>query len=218
MRYLFLAFLFLVVGIVAIAGFRGGLSRRPPIELFPDMDRQPKLRPQTGNKFYADGLSSQLPPPGTVARGSAWQNNEFNTGKVPGTTNYVDILPVAVTGELLKRGRERYTIYCAPCHGAGADGKGITTRQPYAMPYVANLHDPRIVRMPDGQIFHTITYGSPAQLMLGYGGQVPIADRWAIVSYVRTLQRARLGTREDVPSEVLAELLKPLPPAAVTNK
>lgn len=214
MRALLLVFCLAVVAVVVVAGRRGDLSRRPPIEVFPDMDRQPKLRPQTANRLFPDGLSSQPAVPGTVARDAAYAGSAYNTGKVPGTTNWVEILPVPVTAELLARGQERYTIYCAVCHGAAGDGKGITTRPLYGMVGVANFHDPRLVRMPDGQIFNTITYGSPAQLMLAYGGAVPIPDRWAIIAYVRALQRAQLATLEDVPADVKPQLTDPLPPGA----
>src|SRR5262245_5164262 len=104
MRYFFLAFGVIVLSVMIVAGKRGDMSRRPPFEIFPDMDRQPKLRPQTVNGTFKDGLSSQMPIPGTVARGSAWQDSPENTGKVPGTTNWVQTIPVPVTQELLARG------------------------------------------------------------------------------------------------------------------
>ena len=207
MRHLVLVFILAAIVVVVVAGRRGDLSRRPPIELFADMDRQPKLRPQTDNKFFPDKLSSQPAVP--------YEDSPYNTGKVPGTTNWVELAPVEFTAELLARGQERFNIYCAVCHGAAGDGKGITTKPLYAMIGVANFHDPRLVRMADGQIFNTIAYGSPAQLMLGYGGSIPIPDRWAIVAYVRTLQRARLATLDDVPADVRPDLTKPLPPGAV---
>ncbi len=117
-----------------------------------------------------------------------------------------------VTAELMARGRERYNIYCSPCHGPTGAGKGITTNPIYGMIGVANFHDPRLVRMADGEIFNTITYGSPAQLMLAYGGMIPIADRWAIIAYVRALQRSQLATLDDVPADIRPELTKPLAP------
>src|SRR5215475_6815442 len=117
MRYFLLAFVLTAVLIVGIAGRRGDMSRRPPFEIFPDMDRQPKLRPQTVNGTFKDGLSSQMPIAGTVARGSAWQDSPENTGKVPGTTNWVQTIPVPVTQELLARGQQRFNINCSPCHG-----------------------------------------------------------------------------------------------------
>src|SRR5262245_1828714 len=146
MRYFLLAFGVLVIAIMAIAGKRGDMSRRPPIELFPDMDRQPKLRPQTANSFFKDGLSSQQPVAGTIARGTPWQDTEENTGKVPGSTNWVLTIPVRVTQQLMARGQERYNINCAPCHGAQGDGTGITTK--FGMTVIANLHDAVTRKVP----------------------------------------------------------------------
>lgn len=204
MRYFVIGWFLLVVIGVSVAGFRGGMSRRPPIEVFPDMDRQPKLRPQTGNAFFADGLSSQLAVPFTVARGAAWEDTPVNTGRVAGTTNFVEVNPVPVTAQAMARGRERFEINCAPCHGRLGDGKGITTK--YGMTIIANLHDPRIVRQPDGEIFHTISNGK--NQMQGYGANIEISDRWAIIAYLRALQLSRLGAIEDVPPAEQAALQK----------
>src|SRR5262245_9067185 len=104
MRYFLLAFGVTVIAVMAIAGNRGDMSRRPPIELFADMDRQPKLRPQAANSFFKDGLSSQPPVAGAIARGALWQDTPENTGKIPGTTNWVLTIPVPVTHQLMARG------------------------------------------------------------------------------------------------------------------
>jgi mono/diheme cytochrome c family protein len=202
MRYFFLAFLLLLLIVVSIAGCRGDLSRRPPIELFSDMDRQPKIRPQTLSRLFPDGLGSRLPVAGTIARGSRYQSIPFNTGRIPGTTNFVQILPVPVTDQLLARGRERYQIYCQVCHGATGDGKGITSK--YQMVGIASFLDPRLVAMSDGEIFNTITYGK--NLMGAYGPQVDVPDRWAIIAYVRAIQRAGLATTDDVPEPMRSTL------------
>src|SRR5437773_9492609 len=103
MRYFLLVFGLCVIAVMVVAGKRGDLSRRPPYELFPDMDRQPKLRPQTVNSFFPNGLSSQPHVPGTVARGSAYEDTPVNTGRVPGTTNFVETLPLPLTAQLLAR-------------------------------------------------------------------------------------------------------------------
>lgn len=204
MKY-FLGFLILAVASVClIAGRQGDKSLKPPIEIIPDMDRQPKLRPQAGNDFFADGKSSQLKVEGTVARGSHYADNEVNTGRIPGSTNFVAFIPVPVTKELMARGHQRYDINCAPCHGKVGDGKGITTK--YNMVAVANFHDLRLVSMADGEIFNTITHGK--NLMGSYGANVEIEDRWAIIAYIRALQRSRLATIDDVPAPNRAVLNK----------
>ncbi len=202
MRYIFAVFALLVVLVVSVAGFRGQMSRRPPIELFPDMVRQPRVRPESYAEFFTNGFGSRLPVAGTIARDAAYQDLPLNTGRVPGTTNFVELSPVPMTAELLARGRDRFQISCLPCHGALADGKGITTK--YGMTVIANLHDARIVQMGDGEIFNTITYGK--NLMQGYGANIAIRDRWAIIAYVRALQLSQLGARDDVPPAQRAAL------------
>lgn len=199
MRYIILTFLVLAGIVIGSAGFRGDKTRRTPIELFPDMDRQPKLRPQAENAFFKDGRSSQLAPVGTVARRAPFENNAANTGRIPGTTNYISSIPMPVTAQLLARGQERYTIYCSPCHGALGDGKGVTSK--LGMGVVADLHDHKtrhLITAPDGQIFDTITNGK--NLMGAYGSVLDINDRWAVVAYVRSLQLARLGAADDIPA------------------
>ena len=191
--------------VVGIAGFRGGLSRKPPIEIFADMDQQPKLQPQRPAAVVANGVSSQLPVPGTVARTQPirtvdgpvylFQDAPVNTGRIVGTTNFIETNPLPVDGHLLARGRDRFDIYCSPCHGRLGDGNGIT-KKIGDMPAVANLHDERIVTMTDGEIFNTITHGK--NTMGAYGPLIPTQDRWAIVAYLRALQLSWLGTTNDL--------------------
>lgn len=207
MRYVLAAFALMVCLVVGLAGFRGESSRRTPIEIIPDMDRQPKLRPMEPNRFFANGNSSQPQVPGTLARATAlaasdrpvlpFEDHPVNTGRTVGTTNYVDSLPVAVTMDLLKRGRERYQISCVPCHGAQGDGAGVVKKFGFAA--IPDLHQERVVKMSDGQVYRTIAYGNNEGngLMAGYGANIEVGDRWAIVAYVRALQRSRLGTPEE---------------------
>jgi mono/diheme cytochrome c family protein len=209
MRYFIILFILAALAVLAVAGLRldhgGSPSRKPPIELFPDMDRQPKLRPQTSTSFvgWEDGLSSRPFVAGTVARGSHYEENEFTTGRQPGTTNFVAVLPVRLTETLMQRGRHEFNIYCAPCHGQQGDGKGVTSK--LGMAAVANLHDARIVNLADGDLFNTITHGK--NLMGGYAANIDIEDRWAVIAYLRALQRSRLATVDDVP-EFARENLK----------
>ena len=204
MRYFLAVYILIIVAVVSIAGFRGAKSAKPPREVFPDMDRQIKLRPQSGNEFFENGRSSQLYVEGTVARDDPYQNSPVNTGRISGSTNFVATIPLPVEEPLLDRGRQRYDIHCAPCHGAAGDGKGIITK--YGMVAVASFHDPRLVKMPAGEIFHTITHGK--NLMGAYGASIDIADRWAIVAYMRALQRSRLAIAEELPENERAALLQ----------
>ncbi len=213
MRYFLLLFGVVVLAVLLIAGKRGDLSRNRPIQIFPDMKRQLKLRPQTANGFFASGLSSQLPPPGTIAQEKpltiggrevySFEDVPVNTGRVPGTTNFVDLSPLPVTSLILARGQQRYTIYCAPCHGQTGEGNGIT-KKIGAMAVVANLHDKAIVIQPDGAIFNTVSNGK--NNMQGYAPQISVEDRWAIIAYLRALQLSRLGSVDDLPVDVRAKL------------
>ena len=189
-----------------IAGPRGRVTRRPPIELFPDMNRQPKLRPQNVSEFFADGRTSRRPVPGAIALDDHYQDSPENTGKVTGTTNFVETLPVPVTAALLERGHQRFNINCSPCHGQQADGNGVIKKLNVGLSTIANLQDKRILEMADGEIFNTITYGK--NTMMPYGINVPIEDRWAIIAYLRALQLSRLGTVDDVPEQYRAAFRK----------
>jgi mono/diheme cytochrome c family protein len=213
MRYFLLIFLTVVAVVFGIAGQRGHLSRQPPIVLIPDLDRQFKLRPEQPNGFFGNGLSSQLAPPGTIPRRQPvqslngpvypYEDSPVNTGRIPGTTNFVETNPLPVTPALLRQGREQFDIYCTPCHGALGDGNSIMKKLG-AMPAVANLHDKRIVEMADGEIFNTVTHGKG--LMAAYGPTVPIKDRWAIIGYLRALQLSWLGSTNDLPPAMRATL------------
>lgn len=205
MRYFFLIFGIAILAVLLIAGKRGDLTRNRPIQIFPDMKRQLKLRPQTANGFFPDGLSSHLPPAGTIAQSGPtllggkqvypFEDVPANTGRSPGTTNFVELSPVPFTAASLARGRQQFNIYCAPCHGQTGDGNGIT-KKIGAMAVVANLHDKAIVIQPDGALYHTISQGK--NNMQGYAPQIPVEDRWAIVAYLRALQLSHLGSVDDL--------------------
>ena len=212
MRYFLLIFTVVVVGVVLIAGRRGDLSRNRPLQIFPDMKRQAKLRPQTANTFFASGFSSQLLQPGTIAQSGPkliggkevypFEEVPVNTGRVPGTTNFVELSPVPVTAELLKRGQQQFTIYCAPCHGQTGLGDGVVKK--FGLATVRSLHEAIVVRQGDGEIFNTIGHGKAT--MQGYAAQIPVEDRWAVVAYVRALQLSRLGSVDDLAPETRTKL------------
>lgn len=223
LRYFFALFFFGALVVVLFAGFRGTKSPNPPIEIFPDMDHQPKYQPQHPSGFFADGRAGREPVPGTVpigyelkggyfqapARngtfspaGFANQPNYFNTGRFGDV--YGDGFPteVKLDAAFLQRGHERYDINCAPCHGRTGAGNGIV--KSYGLATVATLLDARISAQPDGQIFNTITHGK--NTMGAYGPNVAIEDRWAIVAYVRALQRSAAFKLADLPPEKQKEL------------
>jgi mono/diheme cytochrome c family protein len=215
-RRIVLGFLVLTAVLVAVLGLRGQRSTRPPIQIFNDMDDQPRYHTQGSSRFFADGRSMRTPLVGTVAfggadyfsdAGSPRQNPDFLAadatyyrGKQGGA--WVPRAPVKFDLPLLLRGQQRYNVHCAACHGATGAGNGITTQ--YGLVGVASYHDDRLRAMPDGEIFNTITNGKG--VMMAYGHQISPADRWAIVAYVRALQRSQLAALDDVPEPFRTEL------------
>jgi mono/diheme cytochrome c family protein len=168
---------------------RGCTSSRPPIHLNPSMDDQPKVLAQTASPFFYDGQSMRQPVPGTVPIGGLKEDVAFFTGK-GADGQFIATIPGAVDEARLERGRQRYVIYCQPCHDARGDGKGILFQRGNVP--TASFHQEKILKYPDGQIFDVITNGFG--LMSGYRWPIPPADRWAITAYVRELERKRLAS------------------------
>jgi mono/diheme cytochrome c family protein len=235
-RGFLLIFLLCTIAIIAVFGFRGQKSHGAPLEVFPDMVRQMKVRAQAPLGFFADGRGPRMPIPGTVPIGYEMPRPEtiatpaaavevpeerariafsvgadyYNTGKMG--AQWGTGLPVKITQELMHRGQQRFNITCAMCHGASAAGNGITKQ--YGLATVVSLQDDRIRKMADGEIFNTITNGK--NTMMAYGPNVIVADRWAIIAYLRALQRSQNATLADVPPDHRADLEKPAstPPPA----
>ena len=237
LRGFLLIFVLAGIVIVALCGFRGDHSPRPPWEIFPDMVRQPKVRAQSRLGFFGDERGPRLPVPNTVPIGYEMpkpQENAapeispsgappgeesshahlgfsvgtdyYNTGKMG--TNWGTGIPVPVTAELMQRGQQRFNINCSVCHGLTATGNGVSKQ--YGLTTVVTLQDERIRKMADGEIFSTITNGK--NTMMSYGGNVPVADRWAIITYLRALQRSQNATASDVPEDQRAKLDQPEAP------
>ncbi len=167
---------------------RGCTSARPPIHINPSMDDQPKALPQSASAFFYDGASMRQPIPGTVAIDGLKEDTAFHTGK-GADGEFVATSPVNVDEAVVERGRQRYVIYCQPCHDARGDGRGILYQRGNVP--TASMHQEEIVKYPDGRVFDVITNGTG--LMAGYRWPIPPADRWAIVAYVRELERKRLA-------------------------
>jgi mono/diheme cytochrome c family protein len=178
---------------------RGCTSSRPPIHLNPSMDAQPKVRTQTANTFFYNGASMREPVPGTVPIGGLKEDTAFFTGK-GADEQFVATSPVTVDEALVERGRQRYGIYCQPCHDPRGDGKGILFQRGNVP--TATFHQEKILKYPDGQIFDVITNGMG--LMPSYRWPIPPADRWAIIAYVRQLQRDRLARAAAAPAPAQA--------------
>lgn len=187
----------LVAVAALLAGCQGMTSTKPPIHINPNMDNQPKYLPQEPSAFFANGSVEQPWVEGTVARGELNEDDVYYRGMDPKTGKPVTENPVPLTMEGLKRGQERFDIYCTPCHSQLGDGKGIVVERGFPPP--PNFHDDLVRNYPDGHIFDVITNG--IRNMPAYGPQIPVKDRWEIVHYVRALQRSQHATIADVPVE-----------------
>jgi len=225
LKYFFALFAFLLLVVLAMAGFRGAKSTRPPIEIFPDMDHQDKVKAQKPSQFFADGSATRPPVAGSVPLGFAMPQHKEVNGSAgssfspyekiifSGSPDYPDTgkmgdnwgtgFPFDVTPAVMGRGQERYGIYCAVCHGATGAGNGIAHK--FGVNTVQSLLQDRIRIMSDGEIYNTIAHGK--NTMLGYGDRIQVSDRWAIIVYLRALQKSQGGaTLADVPESERAKL------------
>ena len=203
MRYFITGFAVIVCLVIATAGFRDSLTRNRPIEIFPDMDRQARVRPQAPNLFdedfgAGDGRGSRLPVAGTVVRGAPIDNSSVNTGRKEGADEWVKVNTLEDNQKKLKRGQERYNIYCAPCHGKAGDGNGITSQYNLV---AADLHQHRLVQIEDGYLFDVLkngynlttnSVGIASYRMPAYDSKMNNEDLWHVISYVRALQFSQL--------------------------
>ncbi|MFH2050277.1 MAG: cytochrome c [bacterium] len=171
-------------------------SEKPPIHLNPNMDHQEKYKAQAESKFFADGATMRSPVEGTVARGELREDTEYFTGKDK-EGNFIKKAPVALTMDGLKRGQERFNIYCSPCHSKVGDGMGIIVERGMVPP--PSFHIDRIRDMSDGEIFDIITNG--IRNMPSYRHQIDSDDRWLIILYLRALQRSQNAKLKDVPEQ-----------------
>lgn len=165
-----------------------------------DMHDQPRLKPLARSEFFADGRAARPLPEGTVARGELREDEVLYTGKSGGA--FVEQLPMALDLALLRRGQERYGIFCTPCHGLSGHGDGMIVQRGYRKP--SSFHVDRLRNEKAGYFFDVLTNGFGA--MPDYASQIPVRDRWAIVAYVRALQLSQHATIDDVPPAKRAEL------------
>jgi mono/diheme cytochrome c family protein len=221
-----------IVCVLALAGLRyvpespfpinGRKSALPPLQIFPDMKHQPKFQPQHTSTFFADGRAARLPIAGTVpigynVAGAYYQlsaNNVSDTAGFSAAPDYLntgkfgdyygDGFPkeITVDEKLLVRGQERFNINCAICHGATAMGDGIVKK--YGLVTIKSLQDEIIRNQPDGKYFNTITNGSGT--MGAYGPNIAVEDRWAIIAYLRALQKSQNVKLAELPADVQKDL------------
>jgi mono/diheme cytochrome c family protein len=164
------------------------------------MHNGPRYKPGQESDFFPDRRADRPLVAGTVARDQPWHDTPATTGKVGRA--FLATAPVPVTRELLRRGRERFEIFCSPCHGLTGHGDGMVARRGFRQP--TSFHVERMREQPDGYFFDVMTSGFGA--MPDYAAQVPVADRWAIVAYIRALQLSQGATLADVPPDKRPEL------------
>lgn len=183
-------------------------NTEPRVHIIQDMDNQPKVKAQSRFMLFADRRGMRPPVPGTVARGAVIGDSSLMLGKADGDS-WVETSPVPVTMSLLERGQQRYEIYCSPCHGLAGYGDGMVAQradqlQEGTWTPPTSFHTDLVRERPDGHLFNTISNG--IRNMPSYGSQIPVDDRWAIVAYLRALQRSQNATIDDVPADLQAQL------------
>lgn len=186
---------------MAVLALLGGGCRQ-------DMRDNARLKPFERSPFFANGSSARLPVANTIARGHLVLDDAWFTGKSNG--QFVAKAPVAVTLAELQRGQDRFQIFCTPCHDRTGSGTGMIVRRGFKQP--RSYHDPALRAQPDGYFFDVMTRGFAN--MPDYATQVPVADRWAIVTYIRALQLSQSASTNQMTAADLAQLTRPAAPAA----
>ncbi|WP_211359410.1 c-type cytochrome [Fodinibius salinus] len=159
------------------------------------MDQQNRFEQQEENKFFADNRAMRHPVEGTIARGKLKQDKQYYQG-INKDSSFVEEIQVDVTKSFIYRGKERYEVFCTPCHGISGDGNGIIMANNYGFVPAPSLHIDRLRNQSDGYIYSVITNG--IRNMPAYNHQISVKDRWAIVAYVRALQRSQNVPEEEV--------------------
>ena len=215
MRIFLTIYFLVIVATVSILGFRGTLREKEPIEIFSDMDRQAKYKPQAENSFFQNRQNDRLAPSLSVSRGSALDMNAVFDPNYQGESEaellllsgknadgtYSNDFPFPVDNELMQYGQKNYNIYCVSCHGVAGDGNGVT--KPYGI-LAASYHDDRLRNVEDGYIYDVIANGKG--LMYGLKDRLDERQRWSIVLYFRALQRSQYTDQNDLSTKEKSEL------------
>ena len=215
MRIFLTIYFLVIVATVSILGFRGTLREKEPIEIFSDMDRQAKYKPQAENSFFQNRQNDRLAPSLSVSRGSALDMNTVFDPNYQGESEaellllsgknadgtYSNDFPFPVDNELMQYGQKNYNIYCVSCHGVAGDGNGVT--KPYGI-LAASYHDDRLRNVEDGYIYDVIANGKG--LMYGLKDRLDERQRWSIVLYFRALQRSQYTDQNDLSTKEKSEL------------
>src|SRR5699024_10140212 len=191
-KYLFFAALTMPL---VLASCRGQISEKPPIHIQSNMTDQKKFDPQEDNAFFEDKRSQRLPVNGTIARGHLKLDKAYYEGLNEDSTMVTEI-PVDLTKSFINRGQDRYDIFCSVCHGIAGDGQGIIMTGGYSYTPAPDFHTDRLRDMKAGHIYSVISNG--IRTMPSYAHQIPVKDRWAIVAYVKALQKSTDVSEEEI--------------------
>jgi hypothetical protein len=193
-------FIILIIAVI-IVSCQGQTSKDPPIHLNPNMDKMPKYKAQSESQFFVNGSAMREPSAGTLATDEAQLDDAYYTGK-DGNGQLISAIPVPISKDFMLRGQERFNIYCSPCHARTGEGNGIVVQRGFVKP--PTYHSDVMRQNPAGHFFTVMSQG--IRSMPTYKHQVPVMDRWAIVSYIRALQRSQNASAADIPKENLKDL------------
>ncbi len=180
---------------LVLSSCRGEKFETQPVHPNMNMDQQERFEAQEKNEFFADNRAMRQPVEGTIARGNLKQDKQFYQG-INEDSSFVEEIPVDVTKSFIYRGKDRYEVYCAPCHGISGDGKGIIMANNYGYVPAPSFHLERLQNQSDGYLYSAIANG--IRTMPSYATQIDTKDRWAIVAYVRALQRSQNVPEQDI--------------------
>jgi mono/diheme cytochrome c family protein len=176
------------------------------------MHDAPRYNPLRPSVFFANGSSARPLLTNTVARGQLKEDRHLYEGIVDGKP--AETFPFAITDAVMRRGQERYTVFCTPCHGRTGEGNGMIVERGFRRP--PSYHEDRLRNAPVGYFFDVMTHGFGA--MQDYASQLPVADRWAIAAYIRALQFSQRATVDDVPADRRPDLDRPATPNASAER
>ncbi len=174
-------------------------------EIFQRMQLQQKYRSYQRNTFFEDQRAMRVPPVGTLSREDYAAGQPYGTGRIPGTENYVENIPVPVDMKLLEKGRKNFDIVCASCHGLVGDGQSLAAVN-MALAAPASLHSEKLRGKPDGYIYYVVGHGYG--VMPGFDWRFTPEDRWAVVAYVRALQYSQNVPLAEAPADVRTQLMR----------
>lgn len=197
--------IYIIILLLIALGCRGMPSKKPPIHLNPNMDNTERFDPQEENKFFKNNMSMRMPINGTIAKGYLKEDDAYYRGK-KSNGDYLEKIPnqIEVNFDFIKRGQQRFNIYCSACHGMIGDGNGLVAQSDMYPLIPTSMYTDYLYDKEDGYLFDVITNG--VRNMPSYSYQINEIDRWAIVSYVRALQMSRTSDTPIITSKIIEDI------------